>query len=236
MIFESAKFNRRKQEEGEFVETFITALYALAGYGNLHDEMIRDRIVVGILDCKLSEKLQLDPDLTLASAVTKVRQSEAIKLQQPLLLGKPDTPVGVVQRGRGVQRPNKGTQNSGASRHKSARVVCSRCCQYNAHEKAQCPAKDQICHNCNKRGHFKVVYRSPAKVRGVEASTDATESALLGTRSNNGDSHKAWTITLILEGKPITMHINTGAEVTVISQQMWKSYCHLNPWEVHWHL
>ena len=103
MIFERAKFNHRKQEEGESVETFITALYALAehcGYGNQHDEMIRDRIVVGILDCKLSEKLQLDPDLTLASAVTKVRQAEAVKLQQPLLRGKPDTPVGVVQRWR----------------------------------------------------------------------------------------------------------------------------------------
>jgi len=33
-------------------------------YGNLHDEMIRDRLVVGIKDAKLSEKLQLDPDLT----------------------------------------------------------------------------------------------------------------------------------------------------------------------------
>ena len=46
VIFERAKFNRRKQEEGESVETFITALYALTelcGYGNLHDVMIRDR-------------------------------------------------------------------------------------------------------------------------------------------------------------------------------------------------
>ena len=136
---------------------------------------------------------------------------------QPLLRGKPDTAVGVVQRGRGGQRPNKGIQNSG---HKSGRDVCSRCGRYPAHEKAQCPAKD---HNCNKRGHFRAVCRSPAKVRGVEASTDATECAFLGTLSNDGDSHNAWTITLILEGKPITMHIDTGAEVTVISQQTWKS-------------
>ena len=51
VVFERAKFNRRRQEEGESVESFITALYALAehcGYGNLHNEMIRDRIVVGI--------------------------------------------------------------------------------------------------------------------------------------------------------------------------------------------
>ena len=52
-----------------------------------HDEMIRDRIVVGIRDAKLSEKLQLDAELTLSKAVTQVRQAEAVKLQQPLVRG-----------------------------------------------------------------------------------------------------------------------------------------------------
>ena len=47
----------------ETVDAFITALYELAehcSYSELHDEMIRDRIVVGINDPKLSEKLQLN--------------------------------------------------------------------------------------------------------------------------------------------------------------------------------
>ena len=45
VIFERAKFNRRRQEDGETVDTFITALHALAEYcnnGTLKDEMIRD--------------------------------------------------------------------------------------------------------------------------------------------------------------------------------------------------
>ena len=45
VIFERAKFNRRHQEDGETVDTFITALHALAEYcnnGTLKDEMIRD--------------------------------------------------------------------------------------------------------------------------------------------------------------------------------------------------
>ena len=57
------------------MDAFITALYGLAehyGYAGLHDEMIRNRIVVGLRDAKLSENLQLDPDLTLEKAVTKV--------------------------------------------------------------------------------------------------------------------------------------------------------------------
>ena len=87
-------------------------LYALAEhclYGGLHDEMIRDHLAVGLQSAKLSDKLQLDADLTLEKAITQVRQSEAIKLQQSVLRGegaaKPDTAVGSVDNGEASQVP-----------------------------------------------------------------------------------------------------------------------------------
>ena len=57
VIFVRAKFNWRRQEDGETVETFITALHALAeyrNYGTLKNKMSRDRIVVGLQDQKFS--------------------------------------------------------------------------------------------------------------------------------------------------------------------------------------
>ena len=86
VIYERVKFNLRRLGDGESVDSFITALYGLAeycGYGNLHDEMIRDGIVVGIRDSSLAEKLQLNSELTLTKAVTLVRQVEAVKQQHP---------------------------------------------------------------------------------------------------------------------------------------------------------
>lgn len=47
-------------------------------------EPIRDRILVGIKNRKLSEQLQLDSDLTLSKAIQRVRQSETVKKQQTL--------------------------------------------------------------------------------------------------------------------------------------------------------
>ena len=74
-IFERAKSNKRSQEEGESVDSCITSLYCLAEhceYGTLKEEMIRDRIVVGIIDTSLSLKLQMDGALTVKKLSTWV--------------------------------------------------------------------------------------------------------------------------------------------------------------------
>ena len=47
--------------------------------------MIRDRIVVGLNDLALSEKLQMDSELTLSKATEAAREREAIKQQQKIL-------------------------------------------------------------------------------------------------------------------------------------------------------
>ena len=62
VIYERALFNSRRQEPGEPVEEYITAPHILVeycDYGNLRDQMVCDRIVVGLANAKLSERLQL---------------------------------------------------------------------------------------------------------------------------------------------------------------------------------
>ena len=93
IIFERACFNRRDQQDGESADEHISVLHSLAEdceYGTLKAELIRDRLVVGIRDTALSQKLQLDPLLTLEKAQKCVRQNEAVKSQQTALQ---ETPV-----------------------------------------------------------------------------------------------------------------------------------------------
>ena len=85
LIYERAKFNKRIQGEQESADDFINALHVLAEhceYGPLHDDMIRDRIVVGLRDANLSRQLQMDADLTLKKAQDQAKQTENIKRQQ----------------------------------------------------------------------------------------------------------------------------------------------------------
>ena len=49
--------------------------------------MIRDRLVAGLLDASLSERLQLEPDLTLQDAIKRARNSAAVKQQQATVRG-----------------------------------------------------------------------------------------------------------------------------------------------------
>ena len=58
VIFERARFNKRDQLESESAEEYITALYSLVetcDYGTMKDEMLRDRLVVGVHDAKVSK-------------------------------------------------------------------------------------------------------------------------------------------------------------------------------------
>ena len=218
VIFERAKFNSRKQEDGEPVESFITELYKLSehsNYGDMRNEMIRDRIVVGIRDARLSERLQLDHKLTLDDAVTAVRQSEQVKQQQTVLRGtdvKPATRIDAVQKGR-KHRPPPDKKTSEPNKAEK----CGKCGKSPAHNRERCPARDATCHKCKKRGHFQTVCRS-GKVSGVSIDTDKTEpDAFLGSVGNN-----PWTVDLKLEDSPVTFCIDTGAEVTVISEETLK--------------
>ena len=216
VIFERAKFNSRKQEEGEPVDAFITALYKLAehcNYGDLRNEMIRDRIVVGIRDARLSERLQLDHKLTLDDAVTAVRQSEQVKQQQTVLRGtevKPEIPIGAVQKGHKHRQQADEQQNEPNKSEK-----CNKCGKAPGHSRERCPAKDAICHKCKKRGHFQTVCHS-AKVSGVDTEEEKPD-AFLGAV---GDNH--WTVDLHLDNTQVKLCIDTGAEVTVVSDKTWR--------------
>ena len=104
--------------------------------------------------------------------------------------------------------------------------ACTRCGQLPKHDKRNCPAKDSICHKCHKKGHFKAVCRSTRQVREVLVNEDNQEE-FLGVIHSETDSLSSteapWTTTLELNGRNIDFKIDTGADVTVISEQEYLS-------------
>ena len=181
--------------------------------------MIRDHLIVGLRFAQLSEKLQLDPELTLKKVVTQVRQSEAIKLKQAVLRGegaaKNELPV------------NKGKQCQDRPAHckkwgnRSSQPATQGCTRYGltpTHDKARCPARDAVCHKCGKRGHYERTCRSNVKVDAIQ---DTSDSPFLGAVSKCTETtENPWVATVLLNGTSVQFQIDAGAEVTVIPKSM----------------
>ena len=94
VIVERARFNRRIQRPGESIDSFIKDLYRLADecyYDSLKDDLILDRIVVGVLDERLSELLQLKADLTLKQAAEISRLHETREESRDVVRGDNST-------------------------------------------------------------------------------------------------------------------------------------------------
>lgn len=232
IIYERARFNQRVQLANETVDLFVTALYALAencNYGALHDELIRDRLVVGLRDTSLAERLQMDKDLTLEKAVNQARQSEVIKRQQTDIRGENNTEIDCVSvKYRKQQHPKQQfpkykspTQSKYTTKSKTPNErSCHRCGKTPAHAKIQCPAKDVTCHTCGKRGHFSKVCKSVKSVHVIETEKYNDTPMFLGSVDAGSDP---WYADLTIRNHKVRFKIDTGADVSVIPAQMYYS-------------
>ena len=218
--------------------------------------MIRDRIVVGIRNQSLSQKLQLDPALTLESAKQTVRQHEAVQKQQGQLRTgfepEENLPVEAIggQTGRPTGRGSRRNRPWRPPANTDARgpypKSCSRCGR-GPHPRQLCPAKDAVCHGCKKKGHFSSMCFSRSvndvsapSVNDIVPSVDETEGEYYDTAYLNvveGEQNKSaclitvgnvtsdnsWHSTLHVNGKEITFKLDTGAEVSVITEETMNS-------------
>ena len=224
VIFERARFNRRVQLEGESAEQFIVELYNLVefcNYGDLASEMIRDRLVVGIRDRRLSERLQLDSELTLEKAKRAIRQSGAVQGQQHELKGtttEPSSSLDKLQTGTYKQARNaygRRPQSEGGKKRRQPSIPSKSCtrCGKGSHPRDKCPAKDAVCHRCNRKGHF----MSCCLTKSLsEVSHDGhLDTAFLDTVTEK--SAISWQEQIVLNGNLIPFKLDTGAEVTAIA-------------------
>ena len=203
-------FFTRGQLEGENFDNFFTELKKLSmdcEFGQLRDSLIRDRIICGLYDNKLKDRLLREPNLTLVQCVNMCRAAELAGEQRKVL--EPESGlVGAIgdMKGRDKVRVSYGSDNG---------RNCWRC--EGSHPKWNCPAYHKVCGKCHKKGHYTKVCRFK-KVNVVD------EELMVGSVEC-----KDWfeNIQVKLPGKKsvdLKIKLDTGAQVNVLPIQNLKSW------------
>ena len=186
-LLDRIEFYGRKQEARESFDSFFTTLRELFHASDFFDmsvcstcqtrmcsncpkalqkvneDLLRDRLVIGILDDETRHKLLACPDLTLEEAVRICRSEEAAK-----------------QTGEGIAIPLAVNAVKSAYKRKKSRTASSptkagntlsTCpnCGREAHTKAPCPAARMRCNGCKQVGHFQSMCPRTAKTAATSA-------------------------------------------------------------------
>eukprot|EP00117_Sycon_ciliatum_P016581 scpid41840/ scgid0554/ Retrovirus-related Pol polyprotein from transposon opus; Protease; Reverse transcriptase; Endonuclease len=236
----------------ESLDDFLNELYRLADRCNskaMHDEMLRDRLIAGLAEARLSERLHLDSDMTLEKALAQARQSAAIKEQQTTVRAAADQSLFAVRQDQGRLRSSRDRpplrDAPSSSRHSTPSSDSCPWCGYESHPRARCPASRVTCKGCGKTGHFQRVCRSsPPSGSSGSSARQGTHQSPRGTGVHSLSSHSdssssavssadaflgtlthgtGWNLPMLLHGKAITMKVDTGADVTAIPATVFTS-------------
>ena len=154
-------FFTRNQRQGETVEAYVSDLrnkVKTCRFGNLQDELVKDRLVTGIHNDSVRKILLRNSELTLIKAI-EICQIHEITEQRTKTLAAPKqsgTNVDTVRfkTKQSQQRPFKQTTyTEGESSQPD--VTCRNCGNKHDRDKGKCPAFGQQCHKCNRWNHFK---------------------------------------------------------------------------------
>ena len=211
------KFNSRVQGVLETADQFITDLKLLSmdcEYGELREEMICDRLVVGVYSEEVKEKLLQQPDLTLQKATEIIKAIEGSK-QHVKTIGSEHSLNEVRCKTQKKQVAKQQHKLKQADNSKE----CTKCGR--KHTQGQCPAYGKKCLKCQKRNHFAIMCRSRKTVHAMDNSgeSDSSETETVGAHfigSVHSSNTKDEALLLGKQNCEIKFKLDTGAQVNVI--------------------
>ena len=248
IVHERYKFNTRCQLPNEPFDAFYADLRSLADKCSFNyrpatetggvaplDEMLRDRIVLGIKDDSIRKKLiSQGNDLTLDQAVRVCRSNEVTSaVMQTVAKGSGSGAVDAIgkrpeQHKNSKQKSHKSSQQNQGSKSQAQtsktsddkqQKQCTRCGKKPSHPRKDCPAREAECRKCKKVGH----YQSQCRTKSVSEVTEAQETGFLFTGEfliNQLTTVDAWKAEVEVNGYSTTFKLDTGADGTVLSDQV----------------
>lgn len=240
VICNKYRFQTRIQADTETFDQFVTELKLMVRDCNYerHEEMVQDRIVIGVKSHKIREKLiNVGSDLTLQKALDIARLHEQSTYQARQISGE-DTSVHVIHNKPHSTQPKSAQQSTGNPRkavytHKrqpqqpkpkwhhgkpQQMNKCSRCGY--EHSTSVCPAKGNRCHKGGQPDHFARKCRTKAKrMNVVETCSSDSESDELFLGYICADINTVeteWNENIEINDRTVRFQLDTGVKCNVL--------------------
>ncbi|XP_075744847.1 uncharacterized protein LOC142803574 [Rhipicephalus microplus] len=219
IVYKSARFNLRRQQLGETVDQFATELSKLADrceFASMKECLIRDRFVVGLRDQVLLVELQMDPKLTMTTALARARTSETVKQQQAERKEHEGT---VTEACVAAVKSKKGAAKSTFTRcqkpayHQNNFSYCA-----GPFHPRKCPAQKETCRFCRKLGHYEKACRKKKQRDTNLDSIAEADGKFIGTVEQCANTQSEHFVTVKINDQTLRMKVDTGAEVTVVGE------------------
>ena len=175
VIYERVKFNSLKQGD-QAIHQFITSVQSQADncdYGTMRDQLVRDRIVVGVNDNLLREQLIDIDNLDLPGCIRKAKQFVSHHAQAAKLTGESGDNVDMLR--RSGPKSSKPT-GEGANTSKRQCPFCNKWW----HSREKCPARNSTCYACREKGHWAKSKACKGKASTVTAEVAQESESLDG--------------------------------------------------------
>ncbi len=196
-------------------DQYLAELHTLSktcDFGDLRDSLVRDRIVCGIPDNGLRERLLHEPALTLEKAVNMYRTAEITRAQAKELHRDGAAVHAVKREEQHTKQPTKQRQQ----RMKTPKSKCSRC--GGTHIPQSCPAYGKICNSCGKNNHFAKCERK----KYIQLKSSQMKFFVDSVQTNMTDKAE-WIVPLIVNETIIPFKLDTGAQINLLSMDDYRT-------------
>lgn len=227
-------FNQRQQREEEDVRVFMAAISDLAkhcAFGQMRDELLRDRLVCGIREGQVRSRLLEQPDsATLQQTLDLATQLERASKDSRQL-----------QSHQTVSNASPWINRVGAFANNTQPAFNCRSCG-GSHARHTCRLRDAICRSCGKKGHVaKVCGATSRPTAGTSVSshqqnllgksdkdeqcdTAETDPYCLFSAASGQSRVAPYIVDLRIDGVRVSMEVDTGASLTIIPQELYLAH------------
>ena len=227
---ERHKFRQLRQLPDETVSSFVGRLreraelcqFESTAVDTVANTQVRDQLLTGLKSPEIRRDLLKEPKLSLHDAVTKAVALEVSFADSKLY--DDNATSGHSSIAAMSDRPRSAMPKRTAGPPGKAGPACKYCGRSHARGVHFCPAAKAKCHACGKTGHFSCV-RQSSKAHAVEDSSPPSESAQYiyesaYTCSDGMFQRQGFTVTLMVNGKPCSGLLDTGATRTILTDDV----------------